>query len=458
VIDPAPNQYSRERTTRGFLFADLRGYTNFVERQGDEVAALLLRDYRRLVRDVVARFGGAEIKTEGDSFYVVFSSASKAVECGLALVDEARTATAQVPERPIAVGVGIHAGETVESEGGFVGSAVNIAARVCAVARAGEVTVTDTVRGLLRTSLPVHFVPRGTPKLKGIEQPIAVFAVVRGIAAHPSPDRRLQLLRARRGRIVAAGLALLTVGLAAAVAFAAGIGPWARQGMSTGPSHSTTPAASKISAPTRITSRDVSGRFRPKALAPGTYELPDVEPAVSFALGTPNWVLRSEFADSFTLERHLAGSSDVDAYIYGMRARLLLDGPCLDSPRKVIGTDPASVIAALQANPWLSVTEPESVSLGGRSGFRVDVQQSRSPREACVIPQEEEWRAESTFLFLVGNDDNYWIGPNERVRIAALDVGDATFLVLVGVPHAADFDVFMQSAQPILDSLALASS
>ena len=53
------------RRTVGFLFADLRGYTAFVERQGDAAAADLLHDYRQLVREVVAKFGGAEIKTEG---------------------------------------------------------------------------------------------------------------------------------------------------------------------------------------------------------------------------------------------------------------------------------------------------------------------------------------------------------------------------------------------------------
>ena len=58
--------------TRGFLFADLRGYTDFVERNGAEAAATLLTRYRALTREAIGRFGGAEIKTEGDSFYVVF--------------------------------------------------------------------------------------------------------------------------------------------------------------------------------------------------------------------------------------------------------------------------------------------------------------------------------------------------------------------------------------------------
>src|SRR5687767_5205517 len=88
---------------RGFLFCDLRGYTRFVERHGDQAAADLLDRYRLLVRRAVGRFDGAEIRTEGDSFYVVFPSASKAVLCGLAIVAAARTAAADEPGQAIRV-------------------------------------------------------------------------------------------------------------------------------------------------------------------------------------------------------------------------------------------------------------------------------------------------------------------------------------------------------------------
>ena len=156
--------------TRGFLFADLRGYTDFVEGHGAAAAAELLTRYRALAREAIGRFGGAEIKTEGDSFYVVFSSVSSAVRCGLALTADAKQASAEHPEQPIRVGVGIHAGETVESEGGYVGSPVNIAARICALAGAGEVWVSETVRALTRTVLPCTFTSRGRRTLKGIDR------------------------------------------------------------------------------------------------------------------------------------------------------------------------------------------------------------------------------------------------------------------------------------------------
>jgi class 3 adenylate cyclase len=176
LSDPVAPDTSGLHLTRGFLFADLRGYTAFVEAHGDEAAANLLDAYRRIVRQVVRGSGGAEIKTEGDSFYVVFPSASQAVRCGLAIEAAAASWTAQEPGQPIAVGIGVHAGETAETAEGYVGLAVNIAARICAQASAGEVLVSDTVRALVRSSADVTFSPRGKRRLKGIVEPIAVYA------------------------------------------------------------------------------------------------------------------------------------------------------------------------------------------------------------------------------------------------------------------------------------------
>src|SRR5688572_18732098 len=106
-----PTASAGEGVTRGFLFADLRGYSQLVEARGAVEAKHALERYQALTRDVVSRRGGAEIRTEGDGFYVVLPSASAAVRCGLDLI----AASLAPPDGgdPISVGVGIHAGETV---------------------------------------------------------------------------------------------------------------------------------------------------------------------------------------------------------------------------------------------------------------------------------------------------------------------------------------------------------
>lgn len=210
-----------DSVTRGFLFSDLRGYTQFVETRGATTAAALLVRYRELARIAIARFGGAEIKTEGDSFYVVFSSVSSAVRCGLEITADAAAASSEHPDEPIQVGVGIHAGETVESDGGYVGSAVNIAARICAQAASGEVLVSETVRALTRSLLPVRFEERGRRQLKGIADPIALFAVHDASPGSiPAARGRPRWLRGRR-------LLGVSLGGAALLAAAAGFGWWA---------------------------------------------------------------------------------------------------------------------------------------------------------------------------------------------------------------------------------------
>ena len=103
--------------TRGFLFADLRGYTAFTELHGDDAARELIARYRALVRREIAAHDGAEIRTEGDSVYVVFDSVADAVEGGLAIRDAAIAASAQPAVHPIPVGIGIHAGETKDGGG-----------------------------------------------------------------------------------------------------------------------------------------------------------------------------------------------------------------------------------------------------------------------------------------------------------------------------------------------------
>jgi branched-chain amino acid transport system substrate-binding protein len=213
---PQPDARREETTpsdsvTRGFLFSDLRGYAQFVETRGAASAASLLDRYRALVREAIRRFGGAEIKTEGDSFYVVFSSVSTAVRCALVITGSAIAEAAQHPGEPIRVGVGVHAGETIETAEGYVGSPVNIAARICAQAGPNEVLVSETVRALTRTVLPVRFESRGRRQLKGIAEPLAVYAAIEtepGAVPWAEPQRR-------RGRVsrrqLAVGIPILTL-------------------------------------------------------------------------------------------------------------------------------------------------------------------------------------------------------------------------------------------------------
>lgn len=186
--------------TLTFLFADIRDYTAFVEEHGDARARQLIASFRRLVRAQLALTGGGEIKTEGDSFYLVFQTAGQALRCAIAIMKQA--ADPQRVGGALPVGIGIHAGEPVPLEGQYVGSAVNIAARLGAAADAGELLVSDTVRGLLRTSdLPPIALRQGL-QLKGVRDAPSAYAVdwreaeVASAEESSVPWRRLRTRRA----------------------------------------------------------------------------------------------------------------------------------------------------------------------------------------------------------------------------------------------------------------------
>ncbi len=162
---------------RTYLFADLRDYTSFVEMRGDTAATRLLRAYRALFRAEIRTNRGAEIKTEGDSFYVVFRTTGDAVRCALGVMRRARRHLARHPDLPLRIGIGINTGEAEKHDRGYVGSAVILASRLAGQAEAGRILVTDTVRSLVRTGALAPMRDLGTWKLKGVAQSVHVYEV-----------------------------------------------------------------------------------------------------------------------------------------------------------------------------------------------------------------------------------------------------------------------------------------
>jgi adenylate cyclase len=73
--------------------------------------------------------------------------------------------------------LGLHAGDVILEEGNVFGGAVNVAARVSALSDPSQILVSQTVRDLARTSSGVTFEDRGEHELKGVGEPMRVFAV-----------------------------------------------------------------------------------------------------------------------------------------------------------------------------------------------------------------------------------------------------------------------------------------
>jgi class 3 adenylate cyclase len=171
---------------RTFLIADARGYTRFTQEHGDEAASALASRLAVAARRAASAFGGELLELRGDEAVCVFSSARQAVRAAVELQRRLRAAD-DGPVFPLGVGVGLDAGEAVPTEGGYRGQALNFAARLCALARPGEVLVSDTVVGLCARVDGVRFLPRRAVRLKGVSHPVRLAEVVPDVPLPPLP-------------------------------------------------------------------------------------------------------------------------------------------------------------------------------------------------------------------------------------------------------------------------------
>jgi YVTN family beta-propeller protein len=168
---------SRDADVHAFLIADVRGYTAFTQERGDEDAARLAGRFAQVTRSVVEAHRGNVLELRGDEALVVFGSPRSAIRGAVALQQRFVEETIADPSLPLTVGIGLDAGEAVAVEGGYRGGALNVAARLCSLARAGEVLASREIVHLALRVDGVRFTERGQAELKGLDKPVHVVAV-----------------------------------------------------------------------------------------------------------------------------------------------------------------------------------------------------------------------------------------------------------------------------------------
>ena len=160
---------------RTILFTDVEGSTALTQRVGDAKAREVLRNHERIVREALESHGGSAIKHTGDGIMASFPSATWALECAIAM-QRAFAAHNESADEPIRVRIGLNAGEPVAEEEDLFGTAVNMAARVAAYAKGGEILVSDVVRQLV-AGKGFLFSDRGDVVLRGFEDPVRLYEV-----------------------------------------------------------------------------------------------------------------------------------------------------------------------------------------------------------------------------------------------------------------------------------------
>jgi class 3 adenylate cyclase len=231
---------------RTFLIADIRGYTRFTEEYGDEASARLSRKFSELVREGGDLRGGTLIEVRGDEALAVFDSARQAIRAGMDLQRKFACETDADSDLPLNVGIGIDSGEAIALEdGSFRGAALNVAARLCALAHGGEVLVTEGTSHLAGRLPGIRYVDRGRIHLKGIADPVRVVRAApeeeqnpsRIVTAFTGPNRlgwRLGLVVALIAAATAVAVVYLTSGNKGETGSAA---PPSQLGSSTDASH-----------------------------------------------------------------------------------------------------------------------------------------------------------------------------------------------------------------------------
>ncbi|MDA4121172.1 MAG: tetratricopeptide repeat protein [Thaumarchaeota archaeon] len=162
-----------ERRLAAIMFTDIVGYTALTQ-TNESLAIKLLEKHRKLIRPILSKYRGIEVKTMGDGFLVEFGSALAATECAVEMQKVLHEYNGNATEK-VLVRVGIHVGDVVHSEGDVLGDAVNIASRIEPLALGGEICISEQVYAQVRNKIPFRMLKINAQELKNIAFPIDVY-------------------------------------------------------------------------------------------------------------------------------------------------------------------------------------------------------------------------------------------------------------------------------------------
>jgi TolB-like protein len=160
------------------MFTDMVGYTALGQKN-ESLSLALVEEQRKLIRPILARHNGREIKTMGDAFLVEFPNALDSVRCAYDIQRATREFNISLPtEKRIHLRIGLHLGDVVESQGDISGDSVNVASRIEPLAEDGGVCFTRQVYDQVKGKFELPQTSLGLRVLKNVIEPVEVFRVV----------------------------------------------------------------------------------------------------------------------------------------------------------------------------------------------------------------------------------------------------------------------------------------
>jgi predicted ATPase/class 3 adenylate cyclase len=149
-----------------FLFTDIEGSTRLLQELGAEAYGAALDEHRLMLREAFAQYGGVEVDTQGDAFFVAFATAPGALAA-------AREGQAALAGGAIRVRMGLHTGTPLVTAEGYVGPDVNRAARIAAAGHGGQVLLSRSTRDLVEGQVR----DLGEHRLKDLSAPERLYQV-----------------------------------------------------------------------------------------------------------------------------------------------------------------------------------------------------------------------------------------------------------------------------------------
>jgi adenylate cyclase len=166
-----------ERRLTTILSADVAEYSRLM-RADEDGTLLALTAHRAIVDAFVAERRGRIANTAGDSVLVEFPSVAEALVCALAIQSGISKENEEVSsDRRMLFRIGIHLGDVLIKNGDLFGDAVNIAARLQALAEPGGICISATVREHVGTRVAATYTDAGAQRVKNIADPVRVFRV-----------------------------------------------------------------------------------------------------------------------------------------------------------------------------------------------------------------------------------------------------------------------------------------
>lgn len=167
-----------QRRIKAIMFTDMVGYTALGQR--NEILALaLVEEQKKLIRPILAKHGGREVKTIGDAILMEFPNAVDAVRCAYDIQRAIREFNLSLAsDKRVHLRIGIHLGEVVDSLGDIMGDAVNVASRIEPLSEDGGVCLSRQVYDHVRNKVDLQLISLGPRSLRNVAEPVEVYKMV----------------------------------------------------------------------------------------------------------------------------------------------------------------------------------------------------------------------------------------------------------------------------------------